>query len=161
MYTKLHITFLGLKVPNVGILVVEDLPQVLDKKHQSKLPGIVGWNLGWLSYNAFVEKYVTSGFNSFTCLQGVNPLLFSQLCVYYYSDTSKGSGLGVLTQTVSQQQEQIEPPTTDDLYKKDQQNFDDKARHTGQVTIGSEKKSCLHPQEFCHHRAGAYKQNSA
>ena len=56
MYTKLDITFLGLKVLNVGILVVEDLSQVLDKKHQSKLPGIVGWNLVWLSYNAFVEN---------------------------------------------------------------------------------------------------------
>ena len=41
MYTKLDMTFLGLKVPNVGMLVVEDPSQVLDKKHQSKLPGIV------------------------------------------------------------------------------------------------------------------------
>ena len=56
MYMELDINFLGLKVPNVGILVVEDLSQVLDKKQQSKLPGIVGWNLVWLSYNAFVEK---------------------------------------------------------------------------------------------------------
>ena len=31
MYTKLDMTFLGLKVPNVGILVVEDLSQVLNK----------------------------------------------------------------------------------------------------------------------------------
>ena len=45
MYTELAITFLGIKVPNVGILVVEDPSQVLDKKHQSKLHGIVGWNL--------------------------------------------------------------------------------------------------------------------
>ena len=45
MYTELDINFLGLKVLNVGILVVEDLSQVLDKIHQSKLPGIVGWNL--------------------------------------------------------------------------------------------------------------------
>ena len=67
MYTKLDITFLGLKVLNVGVLVVEDPSQVLDKKHQSKLPGIVGWNLVWLSYNAFLEKYGTSGFSSFTC----------------------------------------------------------------------------------------------
>ena len=56
MYTELDINFLGLKVVNVGILIIEDLSQVLDKKHQSKLPGIVGWNLIWLSYNAFVEN---------------------------------------------------------------------------------------------------------
>ena len=61
MYTKLDIIFLGFKVPNVGILVLDDPSQVLDKKHQSKIPGIVGWNLVQLSYNAFIEKYGTSG----------------------------------------------------------------------------------------------------
>ena len=64
MYTKLDVNFLGLKVPNVGVLIIEDPSQVLDKKHQSKLPGIVGWNLIRLSYNVFVEKYGASGFNS-------------------------------------------------------------------------------------------------
>ena len=34
MYMELDIKFLGLKVPNVGILIVEDPSQVLDKKHQ-------------------------------------------------------------------------------------------------------------------------------
>ena len=103
---------------NVDVLIVEDPSQVLEKKHQLKLPGIVGWNLVWLSYNTFIEKYRTSGFNSFTCLEGVSPLLFSQLCVYHYSDTSGSSGLGVSTQTVSQQQEQIELLKANDLYKK-------------------------------------------
>ena len=48
MYTELDINFLGLKVLNVGILIIEDPSQVLDKKHQSKLPGIIGWNLAIL-----------------------------------------------------------------------------------------------------------------
>ena len=108
-------------MPNVGVLAVEDPSQVLDKKHQSKLPGIVGWNLVQLSYYVFTEKYGTPGFDSFISLEGVNPLLFSQLYVYHHSNTSKSSGLGVSTQTVSKQQEQIEPPKTNDLYKKDQQ----------------------------------------
>ena len=85
---------------NVGVLVVEDPSQVLDRKHQLNLPCIVGWNLVQLSYNTFIEKYGTLRFNSFTCLEGVNPLLFSQLCVYHHSDTSGSSGLGVFTQTV-------------------------------------------------------------
>ena len=55
MYTELDITFLGLKVPNVGVLVIEDQSQVLDKKHQLKLPGIVGWNPIQLSYSVFVK----------------------------------------------------------------------------------------------------------
>ena len=96
MYMELDINFLGLKVLNVGILVVEEVPShVLDKKHQSKLPGIVGWNLLWLSYNAFVEKYGTSGFDSFICPEGVNPLLFSQLCVYRHSGSGQDLALSL------------------------------------------------------------------
>ena len=105
MYTELDVNFLELKVLNVGILIIEDPSQVLDKKHQSKLPGIVGWNLIWLSHNAFVGKYGTSGFNSFVCLEGVNPLLFSQLCMYHHSNKNNSSVLGVSSQLVSQQSE--------------------------------------------------------
>ena len=123
MYMELDINFLALKVPNVGILIVEDPSQVLDKKHQSKLPGIVGWNLIWLSYNAFVEKYGASGFDSFVCPEGVNPLLFSQVCVYHHSNTNNSSVLGVSSQLVSQQPEQIESPKPDDLYKKKTDNI--------------------------------------
>ena len=102
MYTELDINFLGLKVPNVGVLIVDDPTQVLDKKHQTKLPGIVGWNLIWLSYNVFVEQYGASGFDSFVCLEGVNPLLFSQLCVFHHSNTNNNNGLGVSSNPVSQ-----------------------------------------------------------
>ena len=41
MYTKLDITFLGLKVPNAGMLIIDDPSLVLDTKHQSNLSGIV------------------------------------------------------------------------------------------------------------------------
>ena len=34
MYTELDINFLGFKVPNVGVLIVDDPSQVIDKKHQ-------------------------------------------------------------------------------------------------------------------------------
>ena len=33
-----------------------------------------------MAFNAFAEKYGTSTFFSFQCLQGLNPLIFSQLC---------------------------------------------------------------------------------
>ena len=86
MYTELDLTFWGLKVPNVGVLIVEEPNQVLDKEHQTKLPGIVGWNLIWLSYNTFIQQYRTTGFDSFIHPDGVNPLLFSQLCIFHYSN---------------------------------------------------------------------------
>ena len=82
MYTELDLTFLGLKVSKVGVLIAEEPNQVLDKKHQTRLPGIIGWNLIQLSYDMFIQKYGTTGFNSFICPEGVNPLLFSQLCIF-------------------------------------------------------------------------------
>ena len=118
MYTELDINFLGLKVLNAGVLIIDDPSQVLDKKHQTKLPGIVGWNLIWLSYNAFVEQYGASGFDSFVCPEGVNPLLFSQLCVFHHSNTDNSNVLGVSSNPVSQQTEQISSPKSDDLFKK-------------------------------------------
>ena len=36
MYTKLDLTFLGLKVPKVGVYIAEEPNQVLDKKHQTR-----------------------------------------------------------------------------------------------------------------------------
>ena len=118
MYTELDINFLGLKVLNVRVLIIEDPSQVLDKKHQPKLPGIVGWNLIQLSYNAFIEKYGASGLNPFVCLEGVNPLLFSQLCVFHHSNTNSSNVMGVSSNPVSQQTEQISPPKSEDLCKK-------------------------------------------
>ena len=123
MYTELDINFLGLKVPNVGVLIIDDPSQVLDKKHQTKLPGIVGWNLIQLSYNAFVEQYGASGFDSFVCPEGVNPLLFSQLCVFHHSNTDNSNVLGVSSNPVSQQTEQISSPKPDDMLKKKDQKI--------------------------------------
>ena len=59
LYMQLDFTFLGLKVPNVGVLIAEEPNQVLHKEHQTKLPGIIAWYLIWLSYNTFIEKYGT------------------------------------------------------------------------------------------------------
>ena len=81
MYTGLDINFLGLKVPNVGVLIVDDPTQVLDKKHQTKLPGIVGWNLIQLSYNAFVEQYGATGFESFVCPEELILYCFPIVCL--------------------------------------------------------------------------------
>ena len=86
MYTELDLTFLGLKVLKVGVLIAEEPNQVLDKKHQTRLPGIIGWNLIWLSYDWFIQKDGTTGFDSLICPEGVNPLLFFQLCIFHLSN---------------------------------------------------------------------------
>ena len=81
-YVEIDVNFFGLKVPNVGFLIIDEPNRVLDKKHQTKLPGIIGWNLIWLTYKVFVDKYGEGKFNSFECPAGVNPLfIFSALLV--------------------------------------------------------------------------------
>ena len=50
------------------------------------MPRIVGWNLVKLSYQVFLKKDNIDVFEDFECLDGVNPLLFSQLFIYYYAD---------------------------------------------------------------------------
>ena len=42
-YVEIDVNFFGLKVPNVGFLIIDEPNRFLDKKHQTKLPGIIGW----------------------------------------------------------------------------------------------------------------------
>ena len=91
---------------------------MLDKEHQTKLPGILEWNLIWLYYNTFIEKYGKTGFDSFICPEGVNPLLFSQLCAFHYFDVQKNQTLGTTSKVMSQQIKHDKSPKTDDLSKR-------------------------------------------
>ena len=118
MYTKLDLTFLGLKVPKVGVLIAQEPNQVWDKKHQTRLPGIIGWNLIRLSYDMFVQKYGTTGFDSFICPEGVNLLLFSQLCIFHHSNIQKNNTLGATSEVMSLNIKSNKSPKTDDLSKK-------------------------------------------
>ena len=139
MYTKLDLTFLGFKVPKVGVLIAEEPNQVLDKKHQTRLPGIIGWNLIWLSYDMFIEKYGTTGFDSFICPEGVSPLLFSQLCIYHHSNVQT-------SEVMSQSIKVSKFPETDGLSKKNDQLYVKRKNGAiGQVTIGSKQNPVCIP----------------
>ena len=135
MYTKLDLTFLGLKVPKVGVLIAEEPNQVLDKKHQTRLPGIIGCNLIQLSYDVFIQKYGTTGFDSFICPEGVNPLLFSQLCIFHHSNIWKTNTLGATSEVMSQN---IKASKMTCL-KKRPIIFKRKNGAIGQITIGSKQ----------------------
>ena len=118
MYTEIDLTFLGLKVLKVHVLIAEEPNQVLDKNHHTRLPGIIGWNLIWLSYDMFIQKYGTTGFDSFICPEGVNPLLFSQLYIFHHSNVQKTNTLGAASEVMSQSIKASKSPKTDDLSKK-------------------------------------------
>ena len=42
-----------------------------------------------------MENYGIDTFNSYVCPGGVNPLLFSQLCLFHYAEILKDPTLGV------------------------------------------------------------------
>ena len=93
MYTELDLTFWGLKCQMWMCQSCKNHTRCLIKNIKTKLPGIVGWNFIWLSYNTFVKEYGTTEFDSFKCPEGVVPLLFSQLCIFHYSDVPKNQTL--------------------------------------------------------------------
>ena len=85
-YVKLDVEFLGLQVPRVRFLITQNPNKVLDPDHKTRLPRIVGWNLVKLAYQEFLKKYNINVLEDSECPDGVNPLVFSQLCIYYYAD---------------------------------------------------------------------------
>ena len=118
MYTELDFTFLGLKVLNVGVLIAEELNQVLDKEHQTKLPGTVGWNLIQLSYNMFIEKNVGQQDSTHLYVLKESTLYyFFQLCIFHYSEVQKNQTLGT-SKVMSQQIKHGKSQNIDDLSKK-------------------------------------------
>ena len=84
MYDELHLDFLGIVVPNVGVLIIQEPNELLDKCHKTKLPGVISCNLIKLAYQVFVQKYGLVSLENFNCPTGVSPLLFSQLCVFHH-----------------------------------------------------------------------------
>ena len=45
-YVELDVEFLGLKVPRVGFLITQNLNEVFNPEHKTRLPSIVGLELG-------------------------------------------------------------------------------------------------------------------
>ena len=84
MYVELDLDFLGIVVPKVGFRITQEPNKLLESRHRTKLPGVVGWNLIKLAYQVFVKNYGILCLDNFDCPTGVGPLLFSQLCVYHH-----------------------------------------------------------------------------
>ena len=95
MYIEMYINFWGVKVPNVCFLILEEPNSVLDKKHHTGLPDIIGWNMVQPVSQIFMEKMWGKNCSSFKCLGRVNALLFSQLFLYHYAEISKDHNLAV------------------------------------------------------------------
>ena len=85
-YVELNVEPLGLKVPRDRSLINQNPNEVLDPEPKIRLPSIVGWNFMRLAYDEFTKEHNPIAFENFKCLEGVETLLFSQLCIYNFAD---------------------------------------------------------------------------
>ena len=82
-------------VHRVGILVKKDkIPLVDSKGQKAKTPALFGSNLIRIAVNAFCENFGKDCLGLFECPNGINPLWFSTLCLYYYTHIHKKLGVG-------------------------------------------------------------------
>ena len=77
----MDLTFFGLKLPRVGFLVIQNLIDVLDNKHNTKLPGIVGWNLIKLSYQEFIKEHDAKVFDILSAKKEWTIYFFTGMCL--------------------------------------------------------------------------------
>ena len=85
-YVKLDVEILGLQVPRVRFLITQYPNKVLDPDHKTRFAQNSGVELGETNLPRVPQKYNINVFEDFECPDGVNPLLFPQLCIYYYGD---------------------------------------------------------------------------
>ena len=145
-FIKWDVNFMGLKVPNVGFLVIDEPNKVLEKKTHTKLSGIISWNLMWLVFEVFKNKYGEESFNSFQCPVGVNPLLFPHLCLYYYAEVAKDHDYGVQSVYHQTDKKDKSPKKMAELSKnKAEPSFMGTDGLIGQVTIGTKQQPICIP----------------
>ena len=104
--------------------MVKDPNELIETKKKTKLPSIIRWNLVKPTCQEFIKRYDIEVFNSFQCQQQIDPLLSSQLCVYYYTDINPA----VVSETEMEGHVYTEAISTNNngkvVYKKEQKFFD-------------------------------------
>ena len=111
---------------------------MLDPEHKTRQPGITGWNLVRLAYEEFTKEHNTIIFENFECPEGVGPLLFLQLCIYYYA----GMVPTVVNEIQTEDSLEYTKATTknkvgEDIFKKHQKFIADKDEPVGRVMIST------------------------
>ena len=83
-YFQADITVLDLTIPHIGFLAVKDPKSLLEPQHNTQLPGVVGCNLIQLGCKEFGKVHGFEVFETFHCLDNVQPLVFAQMCSFYH-----------------------------------------------------------------------------
>ena len=87
----------GMVVPDVGILVKTDKHLTTTKGVKTKLPVITGCNVFRLAVLKFIKDYGEAALELFECPKEIDPLFFSCVVLYYYSE-KEGEGSKVKEQ---------------------------------------------------------------
>ena len=90
-YFACDITIGGMTIPEVGILVKTDRQLTTSKGNKTRLPLIVGCNLFRLATLKFIRDYGEEALKLFECSRGIDPLFFSCILLYYYSEIQRES----------------------------------------------------------------------
>ena len=85
-YFSCDISIRGMTIPEVGILVKTDRQLTISKGVKTRLPVIVSCNLFRLATFKFIRDYGEEALKLFECPQHVDPLFFSCILLYYYSE---------------------------------------------------------------------------
>ena len=83
-YFEAEITILGFKILQVGFVVVKAPNALLKPQHSTQLPGVIGCNPIWLGCDEFGRVHGFDAFEEFCCLSRIHPVVFAQLCSFYY-----------------------------------------------------------------------------
>ena len=76
-------------IPEVGILVKTDRQLTTSKGVKTRLPVIVSCNLFRLATFKFIHDYREEAFKLFECPQYVDPLFFSCILLYYFTEENR------------------------------------------------------------------------
>ena len=93
-YFSCDISSGGMTIPEVGILVKTDRQLTTSKGVKTRLPVIVGCNLLRLATFKFIHDYGEEAHKLFECPQHVDPLFFSCILLYYYSEENHRNAKG-------------------------------------------------------------------
>ena len=93
-YFSCDISIGGMTIPEVGILVKTDRQLTTSKGVKTRLPVIVGCNLFRLATFKFIRDYGEEALKLFECPQHVDPLFFSCILLYYYSEENRRNAKG-------------------------------------------------------------------
>ena len=80
------------------------IPLVDSNGRKAKTPALLGSNLIRIAVNEFCETFGEDCLRLFECPQGISPLGFSTLCLYYYAHIHKKIGGRGIVDTIRRSQ---------------------------------------------------------